>query len=101
MCPTSQLIYVPINKNLDIKKNRLWLVINSGSEEMEKIENKDIQKKLENKNIPNESESKNEDYYLNENDVIKFGNIIYIVKEIHIRNRKENKSIQKNEKDKK
>ena len=100
ICPISQLMYIPINKNLDIIKNKLWLVINSGKEEMKKIENKDKNQKLENKNIPNESECQNEDYYLNENDIIKFGNIIYIVKEIHIRNGKENKSIPKNEKDK-
>jgi pSer/pThr/pTyr-binding forkhead associated (FHA) protein len=68
---------------------------------MEKIEHKDKENKLDNKNNSNESEFQNEDYYLNENDIIKFGNIIYIVREIHIRNEKEeDKVLQKNENEK-
>jgi hypothetical protein len=102
VCPISQLIYVPIKKNIDIIKNKLWFIINSGKEEMEKIEHKDKENELDNKNITNESEFQNEDYYLNENDVIKFGNIIYIVKEIHIRKGKEEDKeiIKKNENEK-
>ena len=101
ICPISQLIYVPIKKNLDIIKNKLWFVINSGKEELKKIENKNQDNKQENIIMTNENEFQNADYYLNENDIIKFGNIIYIVKEIHIRNRKEEgKAIQKKEKEK-
>ena len=102
VCPISQLIYVPIIKNINIIKNKLWFLINSDKEEMEKIKNKDKKpiQKQEKKNINNESEIRNEIYYLNENDIIKFGNVIYIVKEIHIKNRKEeDKTEQKNEKE--
>ena len=102
ICPISQLIYVPINKNIDIIKNKLWFVINSGKEELKKIENKNQDNKQENIIMTNENEFQNADYYLNENDVIKFGNIIYIVKEIHIRKGKEEvkEIIKKNENEK-
>ena len=87
--PIHQTNLPPFKKNIDIINNKLWLVINSDKEEMAKMKNKDI--KQENKKTFDENEKQNEEYYLNENDVIKFGNVIYIVKEIHLRNGKNEK----------
>ena len=68
-------------ENLNILKNCIWYVINSIN-----INSKDI------KIISN-----NEDYYLSEGDILKFGKVKYIVKEIFIKKKnKENKSENKN-----
>lgn len=56
--------------NIDNINNKIWLVLNSN-----------------NPKLGNE----NEDYYLCENDVIRMGNIKFIVKELHIEGKKEEK----------
>ena len=59
-----------------IKRNKLWYLINN----LEKVEDKNI--------INSGNNSENEDYYLCENDIIKFINQMFIVKEVHL-NKKE------------
>ena len=59
----------------------IWYVINS-------IDNIDSKQKKDsfdlNKTEDNIYSKENEDYYLSKNDILKFGNVKYIVKEIHI-----------------
>jgi len=54
-------------KNINLLNHYIWYVINS-------VDNNDI--------------NENEDYFLSENDILKFGKVKYIVKEIHIENNK-------------
>ena len=59
----------PNEKNINLINNNLWYIINS--EDSKGLNGKE-----------------NEDYYLSENDILKFGKVKYIVKEIHIENNK-------------
>ena len=61
-------------------KKKLWYVVNT-----EDIKNSELKN-----NIINEY------YYLNENDLIKFGNLIYIIKKINIRNNDDSNKIGQN-----
>lgn len=63
-------------ENIKMLNNFIWKVINSDS--------------LDIKNP-------NEDYYLQQNDIIKFGNVKYIVSEIHFNNNKKDNKINNNE----
>ena len=61
----------PNEKNINLINNNLWYIINS--EDSKGLNGKE-----------------NEDYYLSENDILKFGKVKYIVKEIHIENKNDN-----------
>ena len=68
--PMPGINIVPKKKNVELLNKSLWYVLKS-----EPI---------------NPSFDANEDYYLNENDIIKLGEIKYIIKKINIRHNKEN-----------
>ena len=70
--PMPGINILPTENTVDCLKKKLWYVINSES--------------IDNYNIIND------DYYLNENDIIKMGNIIYIVNKININNKDNNDS---------
>ncbi len=78
-CFTITNLFKPIaSTQLDIdiiKNNKIWYSINN----------------LENEEKKSEIINKNEDYYLGENDIIKFGSAIYIVRAIHFLKKEENK----------
>ena len=61
----------PNEKNINLINNDLWYIINS--EDSKGLNG-----------------NENEDYYLSENDILKFGKVKYIVKEIHIENKNYN-----------
>ena len=65
----------PTENAVECLKKKLWYVVNS-----EDIKNSELKYNII-----------NEDYYLNENDIIKFGNLIYIVKKINISNNDDSK----------
>jgi hypothetical protein len=71
--------------NINSINNYIWYVVNS-------VDNIDSNKKKEsidsNKKDDIIDSKENEDYYLSENDILKFGKVKYIVKEIHIENNK-------------
>ena len=73
--------------NINSINNYIWYVVNS-------VDNIDSNKKKEsidsNKKDDIIDSKENEDYYLSENDILKFGKVKYIVKEIHIENNKNN-----------
>ena len=77
----------PFVKLINNLKNNLYYVMNSYSED-------DNQKKNRNNN---NNEENDDDYYLNENDIIKIGNMIYIVRKLFIKSNANNND---NEKDK-
>lgn len=64
--PTLNINMEQSEENINLINNNIWYVVNS-----------------EDKNGVNE----NDDYYLSENDIIKFGKVKYIVKEIHFENK--------------
>ena len=74
--PMPGINILPTENNVDCLKKKLWYVINSTENKSDKYNN-----------------IINEDYYLNENDIIKIGNIIYIVKKINIRKDNNNEII--------
>jgi hypothetical protein len=73
--------------NINSINNYIWFVVNS-------VDNIDSNKKKEsidsNKKNDIIDSKENEDYYLSENDILKFGKVKYIVKEIHIENNNNN-----------
>ena len=78
----------PSKHNITILKNKLWYTINRY-----KTKNKN-EKEIKEDNENNE----NEDYYICENDIIKLGNIMYIVRKIHIQNNNKEEEQKNNDK---